>query len=752
MIRRRKWFCLLLALNALASASCDPATLNLIIGGGGDSTPGDANPGATDDPNSGADNPAISVGDVTPDGNGDANRPLPGDGVSVRVRNESRFLADVSLRFMTNGVATHLAFVRVPRETITTVSSAESAEILEISGSDEREIALEAKTLVFGVDFDLSTPAEYVIPAVEIPADTDPPSLTLTAPATDVTRTLGSTLLIRWTDESSVLGATIRIFLRSVDSTAGDLIQAGPTVGAESDGTNDELLIVLEGLEIGWYEVIGEIDDGFQTRSSIAPGLVHVVLGDNAPPKLTIIAPSELVELHRGDTLTVIWTDEDEDDNALITFRLAESVPSTPPLGPYAISSPLEEDPDGIGGDTASLTIGADVPPGLYDLRGTIDDGEALGTARVERAVRVLNRIPELVLVAPAEDIEVAQGQSLRVAWLDADDDDAEISIFLEPHPAAGEANRTERLLMSSISEDDATDEITLAIPVGVAKGAYRVRGEITDGLATIVTWAPGLVFFGVAIPEPPELSVLQPSTDVTTRLGETVSVQLATNDVPFDSEVRLFLSNLAYGGDVRVDVTPETVSLNGTSQISLTESPPIVPNLAWPRRFDLEAELLVRGSVTVVDLAAGSIWIRQEVEITDVDVNYTCPGGVPTNPDDRLLTGIRVTWTGGGLEEGGVAQRIQFWLALDGQFPIDGQEDTQHRLFHAASESPNVERVFEVALSRLVSLPLDDGEDLPDVLESGAYSLLTAVEPENFGRIISPPYPDLIPVCTRIR
>ena len=108
----------------------------------------------------------VSVSDVTADG-GDLTTPgsvFPViDAIRARVRNESSARADVTMRFIREDSIVHLAFVRVLPATITTVASPEAAEVVELSGLDDRGRALSGATFVFGVDFDETAPAEYTV-------------------------------------------------------------------------------------------------------------------------------------------------------------------------------------------------------------------------------------------------------------------------------------------------------------------------------------------------------------------------------------------------------------------------------------------------------------------------------------------------------------------------------------------------------------------------------------------------------------
>ena len=791
MNRRRPWMCMLGLIACAGLGACDRSggtTIGDFLGTGSDAdtdaTRQTNDPLADDttpdsDPDNGSTND--SVADVTDSGGSSQDRDTgrPETGATLRVRNESEFRADVTSRFIRGETIVHLAFLRVLPNTVTIVSSLEVADVIEVSRIDERGRALVSETLTFGIDFDDLTPAEYVIagsapddPGPD-PADLDPPTITMLEPASDETLTIGSTLLTRWIDETAAPSAVIRISLAPVGSAASaDPIPAGPAVGAALDGINDTLLIVLEGLEPGLYEVIGEIDDGATVAASTAPGRVEIVVDQaNEAPSLEILSPTELVLLGNGDVLTVEWADEDEDDNAIITFSLTVTQPTEFVVGPIVISPPLPEDPDGEGEDAAALSISG-VCPGLYDLVGRIDDGQLVGTARVEGVVRVRsdqdNDSPQLRLVEPAGDMEIAPGESFHVRWTDSDENcNAQISLLLDPDLDSGALDGDEILLVSGLGEDENSDEIMLVVPGSVRKGAYRVAGVITDGVSELAVWAPGIIYFGIVAP--PELSLTEPSQEIFTRVGEIIQVSLETVNVAADADLRLYLTNMRYGGNLRVDVTPDQVGQNQVTALTLRSSTGIIPNdddcltpqsstgvipnCAWPRQFDLEAELIVDGSVAVSTVAPGSVWIRQEVEVTSVQmVSYTCTGSNEASPDPRDFIGVKVTWFGGGF---GFKERelephaeIHFWISNDGSVPSDDQADSGHRDFHTASESPNRTRIEQIEFAQLAGAwEIPDGQLCGPICQ-GTFHVITVVEPIGFGRIISPPHSSPIEIC----
>ncbi|MGB2985432.1 MAG: hypothetical protein WBE26_06070, partial [Phycisphaerae bacterium] len=205
MRRRRQWLGALAVAGSVILTACDGSGDTSLGELGGTESAASTSSGTSS--SEGSQTSEQSVGDVTTDINGGAVEPAqplpPKAAVAARVRNESANRADVTLRFIHDETVVHLAFVRVLPDTVTTVLSPKPAGLIEASGIDERGEALASDAFAFGVDFDETTPAEYTItdePPDEPPPDDpepdnpEPATLTMLEPASDDTRTLGSTL------------------------------------------------------------------------------------------------------------------------------------------------------------------------------------------------------------------------------------------------------------------------------------------------------------------------------------------------------------------------------------------------------------------------------------------------------------------------------------------------------------------------------------------------------------------------------
>lgn len=755
----------------------NPPTSDIVPGDGGEgSNPGE--PSVPDGP--------VAVGEVTLEVaqrtiDGGANL---GSRVSARVVNESDRTIEVTLRFLRDAQMVHLAYLQVLPATVTTILSPDSADEVRVSGIDDAGEAIPRATFVAGVDFDDGAPAVFRMFPIEPPATPEPedppeepevepppyvaPSIAALLPSEDVTLPIGSTLLVGWTDESSVEGAVVLVGVRPAGATEESaFVQAAPGVGEALDGINDQIRVVLQGIEPGNYEVVVAIDDGVRRVESVAPGSLTLTRApDNQAPTIELTRPNEPRELRRGDALPVGWEDADADDNATVTISLEPSAGAEPGTPSYVISPPLAEDPDGAGADDALLII-TDALPGRYDLVGLIDDGELVGTSRRSGWVTILpdpeNDVPTMRFVEPVGDVLVEAGASLTISWTDSDENDnAMISLMLDPDTIGGDLDGDEFVLATALAEDPdgSGDSIRLGIPEGLPSGTYRVAGRITDGVSRMVAFADAKLHVEAGGVDPPPVRFVRilggDEEDVYIRLGEPLKVEANIKEL---ADARFFLSNMAYGGDVRVELFPRPSGENGdpgTLTFKLPTTKLGIRNDAWPRKFALE----MVASVGLGDERASAprpVWIFQDVTVLDIEFpGLECAGEVgvddapPENPN-----GIVMSWYGGdacqpfeGIDEeriedvfcpyGYRSHVYDFWLTADGIIPGEGEctdEDPcpRHRLFLTAPSSPNeiqTARVPMHALSWMEDgqyqvIAVDQFGDITPILDSSAGPLV---------------------------
>lgn len=785
---------------------------------------------------SGVDDPT-SVGDVTDDDNADSlDDGGPFSGVRARVRNESSARADVTVRFIRDSKVVHLAFVRVLPDSITTVNSPETVESVELSGVDQLGRALGNAVYVFGVDFDAVKPADYL---VRDPDEPDRPvpnpepvtqvRLSLLEPAHAVTVTLGGTLATRWTDESSASGL-LTLSLRPLNGgNGGESGSVGPAIAAGLDGLNDEFTFIVQGVDPGFYQLVGRIEDGIRSQTVTAPGRIQVVRDpENVAPSVRLSGAVQPGILSNGESFTIAWDDDDPDDNATVSFELAASMTSEAAGHRVALGPSIAENPDGSVADSATFVVRGALP-GVYDLVATIDDGELLGSSRLENAVRILppreNDPPRLTLLQPAVDLDSEPGRTLLVRWDDGDaNDDARISLLLDPDLGNVPLDGDEILLAASIGEDAeaAGDQITLGLAADLPLGSYRVVAIISDGLTESMTRAPGILRVkapstsagntndnsngntndnsntndngndnkpdntngngnsngndntgtgdggGVIIipfPDPVDTTVTPLGTPVEGDLlvpqGETVTWLVESEVIrrPERVSMRIFASNLLFGGAVRLDVTPEgfppDVVEPGVLEVQLRTD--LIPNVAWPRKFRVEVESVSHGELTV-ESSPTPLWVFQQVEVVNAAV-----AGSPCIPMGAVASGepvsLQFQWYGGGLLENGTHATVEFWLATDGLAPFDGVADANHRLLGEATASPNRMQTTSVDLNDVLTdddvvAPPDDGSGIGRLTSSTApllvngYFLVAAIQGRDSGPLVSSTYPTELPLC----
>jgi len=768
-----------------ALSACNPVSDGLLNGDAG----GSVNNGSSGD----------SVGDVTiPGGEQEPGFPVPGlDAVRARVRNESAFRADVTVRFIKDDAVVHLAFVRVLPSTVATVVSPELADIVELSGLDESGQALTTATFVLGQDFTSDSPAEYKVPSRLGDAGNDPPvvspdpdvtptvlELALRFPEADVTLPLGSVMDVGWSDLADRAGAIVSVYLRHVESRA--LTPAGPGVGALLDGLNDSLTIVVQGVEPGTYEVVGVLSDSGNEVLSVAPGKLTVVRDPfNAAPTLSITPLGGLTQLRSGGTVRVAWTDDDPDDNATITFSL-ESMQIEGGVERFPLGPPLAEDPDGSAADSATLTV-ENVLPGVYDIVGLIDDGQLVGTSRITAVVRVLpeinNDAPQLRLTYPIVNTTVPRGSSFVVRWTDSDEnDDARISLLLDPDLENVPLDGNETVLIASLGEDPdgAGDQVILGIPDALPVQTFRLVGVISDGLTLVMSQAPGHILVKPAevVGGPPggggttiddeealtwTITVLDPPVEFGLEASDVLTVMVHEYEGVFAERPRFFLSNVPHGGSVRVEITPDIPPRSP----EIKEFPLIiptsgVPNSAWPRIFDLETEIHVNGAMHTT-VASRPVWIMQDVEVVNAAlVNISCSAAAAVPDTGTRFVGFELTWFGGGFTTDEAHPPVDFWLSKDAQIPAGDREDRTHRRVLQTQASPNVQRTVRIDLATLVgsdSRAAGQGGSLAaseglagSAIEPGKYYLLSVFDPTGPRRTVFDPYFSLFDLCNQAR
>lgn len=554
----------------------------------------------------------------------------------ARVRNESEADADLDVRFFEGDALVHRGSVRVMRQTVTTVSAVGIVDRIEMSGALLRGRALPPAVFHFGDDFDEATPAEYVVRGSlepEVPNEPEFPvlSIAIDRPSQRVELPVGSILEVALRGSSSVGDGRVQLFLQADGETARiPLIQPRELGGLEA---SEVMPVVLERLEPGAYTLVAVLAARGTSVEAVAAGDVLLVQpAGNSVPVLELIEPAAARTVSRdgSDGVVVRWLDADEDDDAAIELLLEPVAPGIVGLDGFAVGGPHREDPDGPS-DVAELTF-EEVLPGLYDVVGYIDDGELSGTSVAGGRIRVLpdeqNDAPALSMRAPGSALNVVRGQEVRVAWTDADaNDDAVVSLWLDPDLGVRELSGNEWLLAGGLSEDDAANESLVEVPPAARSGLHRVVGVITDGVHTVTVAAGGTLCIdceaptgggGVILPDggsdgggsggggsgegdggepvddPPVVDV--PGDLQNDRPGEVPSddppPNVITDITPPFNPGRVTISNEAYGGSLRMDLSSDQWGVNSSGALELYLTAGDFSPRTMPLMFDVIVEL----------------------------------------------------------------------------------------------------------------------------------------------------------------
>lgn len=574
-----------------------------------------------------ADRSDTSVADVTIDADQESidASSFFSDGASrARVRNESDYRADITLRFMRGNLVVYHAFIQVLPDMVTTVTSIKRVDSVDLTGEDILGRSLNGRTYYFGVDFDAFLPVEYIIlpdgrveiVTIQQPPVTRFPTLQLLEPADDIPLTIGSSIVIRWSDEGLHPTTMIQLYLQPVDSTStADFIPVNQPIGAALDGMNDYRVIVLDDILPGTYRVIARTFNTDQSVTSIAPGLIQLMDDPtNIAPTLKIITPSNLKDYQLGDTITVEWEDGDPDDNATITFELESITSAGVDAGKFPLSSMISEDADGDLYDSGTFTI-TGVLPGLYDLVGTIDDGDLKGESRVERIVRILpapqNDQPKLTFLKPASDQSHPVDSTFVVSWTDSDENDnARITLLLDPDFGAIRLDGNELVLVNSIDEDDPIDEITLWFPEEIEFRSYRLLGIIIDGQTESLSAAPGRIIVvnsnieedrnnpggdgdsgNNEDSEENDITIIDISDP--TRISRVTTLQFLIQLTPIlrDKPGRVEISNESFGGNIQYTLLAEQWDISDRGELTLNLPDDLIPSDVVHRNFEVTLE-----------------------------------------------------------------------------------------------------------------------------------------------------------------
>jgi len=254
----------------------------------------------------------------------------------------------------------------------------------------------------------------------------------------------------------------------------------------------------------------------------------------NQAPTFEFLQPTERKVLHIGDTLTLVWQDDDPDDDAVI--RLFYDVDGIANTGDEVTIGFRSEDADGAGDQFDWVIVG--VVAGSYRIGATIDDGvNSSVTVYLPYEIVILtDSPPEISLLSPTQDVTDPPTGQLTIRWSDYDaEEDATVRIFYDED---GIANSGDEKTIVETQEDleGAGDSYTWDL-TDVPAGTYFIGATIDDGVNDPVT----VYASGMLILTGPSIDLLEPASDVTLKTGQTLKLRWDDTDHGHSAEVSLY-------------------------------------------------------------------------------------------------------------------------------------------------------------------------------------------------------------------
>ena len=366
-----------------------------------------------------------------------------------------------------------------------------------------------------------------------------PPTLTLTAPASDTNVPAGGTVTVNWIDTSPDPEATLDLGIDpdselvdpDHDSGNEQTIESGIEV---SDSANTFAWETI-GTAEGTYTIFGVItDSASSTATASAPGRVTLA---NSPPFFEFVRPE-----HTGDDTGV-----DVDNNFGI--------------GPFVLTDATATFvSDGvIEGNQVEITGGTDVTTGPYLVAETptsetqlmldTDAGDSGGAGDVEYEI--------------TGDIEVISGVNRTIPYRASDPEEAALADFVldfdDDHANLNEIDLARNVAIPN--QDDPADadfnwtgtldaDGSLVPPAG-----YMLFARVRDATNERTVDFDGLVQVITATGEP-RMLLTAPATDRTAALGANHEIEILWADEDTDSSTTI---TLRYDDDPMPDESGET-------------------------------------------------------------------------------------------------------------------------------------------------------------------------------------------------
>jgi len=342
-------------------------------------------------------------------------------------------------------------------------------------------------------------------------------------------------------------------------------------------------------------------DGAYPSGESVITGAVSMEM--SVPPSFMFIRPPAISEvtIFSGSS-SIVWTDDDPDDNASISLYyvfedeyLAGGPIETPADGRLNLigdATGIPEDPDGFGFDEYLWDVANDRIRAGDPLRivAIVEDGFNVPLIVVSSLVVVENEEPTIDVIEPATG-EQQVFSTFDIAWEASDEDNsALISLYLvaEATRSVIEAQLEARGVEFLPGSDIGTDFVVLAteIPEDTGVGVFRVDvsaliaeervalgeryyvlGVITDLVQRVVSpppfkrvMIPAYHDFSDGIVVPvflPTVRIVEPSVPISVN-GEIFISFVGTlpNGATSDAQVELYLSlgNFGFGNDEQIE------------------------------------------------------------------------------------------------------------------------------------------------------------------------------------------------------
>ncbi len=302
-----------------------------------------------------------------------------------------------------------------------------------------------------------------------------PPNLSFSTPIASQQVYIGSSFNLNFASSDSDDNAIIKLYYSTSNSgacNAGTLI----TTLNEDDGDTTYALDTTSNTA-GTYYFCGTITDATQTVEVWSAEALSIA--ENEVPTLSFSTPVVNDRILLGETFDINWTASDSDDNASITFYYALASGGNCSDGTL-ITNFNEDD----GNTTYTFDTSAFSVDEYFFCAVLTDSFRSIDVWATNSLNIVTNTAPTISLDSPSSAISQAKEEVLFIAWTDADpDDDATVSLY---HMTANSGDCvTDGTLITTVSEDDATNSYDWTVPSSIASGTGYICASIDDGVNT---------------------------------------------------------------------------------------------------------------------------------------------------------------------------------------------------------------------------------------------------------------------------